>query len=279
MMPGLRRLTTADLPAAQRLSAAFGWPHRLEDWALVHALGSGHAVELDGQLAGTVLGWRFGAEAAAIGMIIVAPTAQGRGLGRRLTEAMLAELGPCRIALLATEAGRPLYAKLGFQPTGLVRQHQGKALAGGRQAPRPGEALRPLSGGDVAALAALDRMATGLDRSKALAALLEVAEGVVLERDGTPAGFALLRRFGHGHLIGPVIAPDTASAQALIGHWLDARGGEFLRIDVPDAAGLGPWLAKRGLADVGTALPMLRGVPAPPPRGPQSFALINQALG
>ena len=33
-----RAMTRADLPAAHRLSAQLNWPHRLEDWALLHRL-------------------------------------------------------------------------------------------------------------------------------------------------------------------------------------------------------------------------------------------------
>ena len=139
--------------------------------------------------------------------------------------------------------------------------------------------IRAIGPGDLPALSALDAEATGLERGPAVAALLGVSEGVVLDRGGEAAGFALLRRFGRGHLVGPVVAPDAEGAKALIGHWLGSRCGQFLRIDVPEEAGLGAWLAGFGLVAVDTAVPMLRGEAPTPGRHARCFALISQALG
>jgi hypothetical protein len=112
-----------------------------------------------------------------------------------------------------------------------------------------------------------------------IAALLKMSEGVVLDRGGEAVGFALLRRFGRGHVVGPVVAPDAAAAKALIAHWLGSRSGQFLRIDVPEETGLSGWLAGLGLVEVDTAVAMLRGEVPPPHEGVRRFALVNQALG
>ncbi|HWX47140.1 MAG TPA: GNAT family N-acetyltransferase [Roseomonas sp.] len=275
----LRRLAPEDLAAAHGLSRAVSWPHRLEDWQFVHDLGFGLAAARSGALLGTAMGWRFGARHAALGMIIVAPEEQGQGLGRRLTAAVLAELEGRGVLLHATTAGLPLYASLGFVETGEVRQHQGAAFSVGVVPLGAGERLRPLGRSDAPALAALDAAATGLDRAPLIAALLASSEAVVLDREGRPAGFSLLRRFGRGHVIGPVVAPDEAAARALVAHWLGVRSGQFLRIDVPAESGLSPWLQELGLAQVGGGTAMLRG-PAPQPDGAvRRFALVNQALG
>ncbi|MFB9971535.1 GNAT family N-acetyltransferase [Pseudoroseomonas cervicalis] len=281
--PVLRPLRQADLAAAQGLSAAVSWPHRLEDWQFLHALGQGVAAEAEGRLLGTAMGWRFGAAQGALGLVIVAPEARGRGLGRALTEAVLAGLEGRGVTLHATADGFPLYASQGFVPLGEVVQHQGAAFSVGLVPLEKGERLRPLGRNDAALLAALDEAATGLSRGPVLEALLAVAEGVVLERDGAPCGLSLLRRFGRGHVIGPVLAPDAAAAQALIAHWLGVRGGQFLRIDLPAEAGLSDWLQGLGLVRVDGVRPMRRGAaPVPRPWRGQPvtrFALISQTLG
>lgn len=275
----LRRLEPADLAAAAQLSRAVSWPHRLEDWQFVAAFGTGVAAAEDGQLLGTAMAWHYGATHAALGMVIVAPQAQGRGLGRRLTTALLDGLEGRSVQLNATVAGFPLYASLGFGAAGTVHQHQGAAFSVGLVALAPGERLRPLGRSDAALLMALDRAGTGLDRAPMLQALLAQAEGVVLERDGVAIGASLLRRFGRGHVIGPVLAPDAAAARALIAHWLGVRSGQFLRIDVPAESGLSPWLQEMGLAQVDVGTAMRRGSPPPEGQSTQRFALINQALG
>jgi ribosomal protein S18 acetylase RimI-like enzyme len=276
----LRRLEAADLEAAQGLSRAVSWPHRVEDWQFVHGLGFGLAAEAEGRLAGTAMGWRFGADHAALGMVIVDPAAQGCGIGRRLTGAVLDGLEGRVVQLTATAAGFPLYASLGFVAEGEVRQHQGAAFSIGLVPLAPGERLRPMGRSDAALLARMDRAATGQDRGAMLEALLAQAEGVALERDGEAVGFALLRRFGRGHVLGPVIAPDAVAAKALIAHWLGVRSGQFLRIDVPAESGLSPWLQELGLAQAGGGTVMRRG-PAPLAEagGPRRYALVNQALG
>lgn len=277
----LRPLATGDLAAAQALTRAVGWPHRREDWALALRLGSGVAAEQDGTLLGTALRWTYGAADARIGMIVVAPSAQGRGLGRLLTRRALAPLRRRGVTLHGTEAAMALYASLGFAKLGVVRQLQGAAIRPGVLALRAGERLRPIGRSDPERLAALDQVATGWDRRRMLAALLDAGSGVVLDRAGTIRGFALLRRFGHGHVIGPVVAPDAASAKAMVLHCLATHAGQFMRIDVPEETGLVAWLLRLGLADAGAVTFMRRG-PAPPAcrRGqPGVYALASQALG
>lgn len=276
----LRPLTPDDLPAAQALTAALRWPHRVEDWAFALALGEALAAEVEGRLAGTAFGWRHGADFATLGLVIVDDALQGRGIGRRLTQGVLDRLGEgCRVLLHATEPGLPLYRSLGFRPVGEIRQHNGLVVAAGGEAPPPGFRLRPLRPEDVPDLLALDAEATGMARAALLHAVLPLAEGVVLERGGRAAGFALIRPFGRGEVVGPVVAPGVAAARALIGHWLAARIGRFLRLDVPPESGLGAWLAAQGLPEVSGVIGMMRG--APPARSPELgvYGLVSQSLG
>lgn len=275
----IRPMAPADLPAAHALSQAVRWPHRVEDWRLALGLGEGVVAEAGGVVVGTAMAWRFGARGGSTGMVIVAPGRQGQGIGGRLMAAILPALGDRTVMLHATEAGVPLYRRLGFAPAGDVRQHQGLARPPGPIAVEPGERLRPVTAGDVAALAALDEAATGMDRGAALRALLGVSEGVVLERGGAACGFALLRPFGRGRVIGPVAAPDSGAARLLAGHWIGRHAGDFLRMDVPAASGLPPWLAAQGLEQVDAVTRMVRGPVPAAGHAVRSFALANQALG
>lgn len=278
LQPMIRALVPGDLATAQGLSAAVSWPHRLEDWSFAQSLGQGFAIDVGRRLVGTAMCWPFGPDWGTLGMVIVAPDLQGRGLGGRLMEAAMAQLGDRGIQLHATPAGEPLYARLGFAPVGTIRQHQGAAFSVGFHAPRAGERLRPAGRADLAVLTALDSAATGMARGPAIAALVGDAEGIVLDRDGVASGFAMLRRFGRGKVIGPVVAPDPEAARLLVAHWLGQRQGEFIRIDVTDDSALSGWLEEVGLPEVDAVTRMVRGRP-PAPAAVRSFALVSQALG
>lgn len=278
-MTGLRRMTVADLAAAHELSSEQKWPHRIEDWEMLFGLGFGYVVERDGDVIGTAMAWLYGDDAATLGMVIVSPKAQGMGLGRRLMEAVLGDLGDRTVLLNATDEGAPLYRKLGFEPIRPVFQHQGAAFAVPMAELIPDERVRPLGAKDMPTLHGLARRATGMDRDTLLDALVPGAQGVVLTRCNEPVGFALFRRFGRGYVVGPTVAPDTGGAKALISHWLGSNSGMFCRLDIPEESGLGGWLDELGLPCVGRVMRMVRG--SAPARDPSitTFSLTTQALG
>ena len=278
-MAALRALREADLPAASALTGSFQWPHRPEDWAFMHALGQGLAVERAGKLAATGLLVPYGEEAAALGMVSVAPELQGQGLGRAMMQGLLDLAGSRVVGLYATQAGEKLYRQLGFATLGAACQFQGATFTTTLQPLPDGERVRPTGRSDRVAIAALDRAATGLDRSMLVNALLKTGTAVVLDRGGAPAGFAVLRRFGRGQVIGPVMAEDMVGAKALVSHFLNLTPGQFIRVDVVEDSGLAPWLAALGLSDAGRVLHMVRGA-APVPTGPgRRFALAGQTFG
>jgi predicted N-acetyltransferase YhbS len=275
----VRELASGDLAAAHGLSRAVQWPHRREDWQFALELGRGCAAEVDGRLVGTAMHWCFGRSQAALGMVIVDPQFQGRGIGRRLMKTALDRLGDRSIALHATPQGQALYARLGFVAVGEVRQHQGAAFVAPVVELAKGERLRPAGRRDGATLAALDASAAGMPREAMLEALLARAEGMVLDRDGEVTGFALLRRSGRGYVIGPVVAPDVERAKALIALCIGRHAGNFLRIDVPAQSGLTDWLDALGLAGMDVVLQMRRGAAPRHSAAIGRYALVNQALG
>jgi predicted GNAT family N-acyltransferase len=275
----LRRMTADDLPAAHALSSEQKWPHRIEDWDMLLGLGFGYVAQRDGEVIGTAMAWTYGDDAATLGMVIVSPTAQGMGLGRRLMEAVMGALGNRTILLNATDEGVPLYRKLGFEPVGPVFQHQGAAFAVPVAQLIADERVRPLGAKDMGTLHSLARRASGMDRDALLDALVPGAQGVVLTRSNEPVGFALFRRFGRGYVVGPTIAPDPGGARALISHWLGSNSGIFCRLDVPEESKLCGWLDELGLPCVGRVMRMVRGpLPAVDP-AVTIFSLTTQALG
>jgi ribosomal protein S18 acetylase RimI-like enzyme len=277
----LRPMTGADLPAAHALSAELRWPHRPVDWEQVFAHAQGIVAERDGEIVATGLRWLWGEHHATLGLVIVSPACQGRRIGHRLMSALLEGLDGRTVLLHATAEGKGLYERLGFARVGELRQHQGVARPAPLDALAPGWRLRPAGVHEAPALQSLDALARGMPRNALIADLLASADAcVVLDHDNAPRGFAMLRRFGRGHIIGPVVAPDAEGAKALISHFSSLNAGHFTRIDIDFDSGLAEWLENIGLLRVDAPTTMVRGAPlATPPQGPALFAIVTQAVG
>jgi GNAT superfamily N-acetyltransferase len=284
--PSYRRFTSDDITAAHGLSVAVRWPHRADDWRFMYDAGTGFVAEENGTVIGTALCWKFGADRGTLGLVIVSSANQGRGIGHKLMELVLEELGNRVTFLHATVAGKPLYEKLGFVTCGELTQHQGTLGGVAAVAPPPGEHLRAATPEDMPRLIELASRASGLDRTATIPALLEFAQGVVLERDGEMLGFSLCRPFGRGYSIGPVVAKnssDDRGARALISYWLARHAGDFVRIDVPGDAGISDWLTGLGMTRVDSVEKMVRNAStdareAAPDATWRAYGIINQAM-
>jgi GNAT superfamily N-acetyltransferase len=274
----IRPMLPEDIPAATELSEELQWPHREEDWALFLTLGEGLVAELVGKIVGTVLGWRFGSDRASIGMVIVSSAVQKIGIGRKLMQAMIDQLGDRSISLNSTDAGVPLCEGLGFMETGRVYQHQGLVHEAPLSDLQPGERVRPNGRAD-SELAELYSDSSGTDRHELFHALAANSRTVVKSRENEAVGFAMLRRFGSGWSIAPVVAPDFHSAKTLILHWLAAKKGRFCRVDVTTESDLSGWLTSLGMPCVGSVRTMVLG--AAPISGARAkvFAVAAQGLG
>jgi GNAT superfamily N-acetyltransferase len=185
-----------------------------------------------------------------IGNLVVRKDLRGKGIGSALMgkalEALL-EAGARTVWLTASEAGRFIYERLGFDVIDAVKRWYGSGSSG-----EGGEAT-DYSRTD---LLALDRAGWGDDRAKIIAEAL--ARGKVIARDG---GFLISQPDTEGVQLGPWGAdgPETAGALLDIAR---TRAGEGTRLflDVParnvDAA---PLMHSRGFSERGSALLMFLG--------------------
>lgn len=265
---------TQHLQGALALSRQAGWPHRREDWEMALALSNGVVALENEKVVGTTLTTRYGADCATINMVVVDEAMRGRGLGRRLMEAGLdaARGMPCR--LIATQEGLPLYEKMGFREVGTILQHQGFCAA--VDAPVDVEWAQPRH---LPEIAALDQDAFGADRGGLISYLKNIGRFAVIRRDGHVVGFSVVRSFGRGDVIGPVVAENAEDARKLISFQIAARRDAFLRIDTTGSSGLSSWLVERGLVHVGGGTAMQRGDQAGKLSHTKTFALANQAFG
>jgi GNAT superfamily N-acetyltransferase len=250
-------MTEADIPKLHQLSISVGWPHRPEDWALAIDLGQGiFAADEIGRVVGSAMWFSAGDDLAVIGMVVITPRLQEHGAGRWMMEQILGEMGERDKVLNSTRAAFRLYLSLGFQPGLTVWQHQGHVVA--NPTVQPG--ARPMRASDETAIRALDTAAFSAERRALFDRLMTLSEGTVIEREGEIRGFALCRRFGRGHVIGPVVAGSQEDAVALIAPHVAAHAGTFVRVDTREAEGpLRDYLIASGIRFFDTVTSMSKG--------------------
>lgn len=259
-----------DLDAALRLSTGAGWNQRLDDWRMLLQLApaGGFAAAIDGTIVGTAIGIDYGTF-GWIAMMLVDPAWRGRGLGARLLEAAIGAVRPeIAIRLDATPLGRPLYRRYGFEDEDALTRHMAEPLGVARGGPLDAARDRPSRG-------VVDRTVEPL--SKRVRRLTADRLPAVIERDDRIFGahrrilleWALDNAGQYAHTIdsdagvhysfgrpgrlfdqiGPVVAADDETAQALVSASLVAAQGKPVVVDAFDRhGGFTDWLRNRGFA-------------------------------
>ncbi|NNE23613.1 MAG: GNAT family N-acetyltransferase [Rhizobiales bacterium] len=282
MAAGIFPFAPRDIEEAHRLSANIGWPHTIDDWQFAASVGQGYVARDNGQLVGTCLTWPLDHNVATLGLLIVAPHAGGRGLGRTLLRAAIEDHPTQTIVLHATDIAVPLYISEGFVQDGWVRQVQG-IVSQPDVDEEPGDRgwlLRTVeSQTDLSTIFTLDRQATGIDRGRILNAVLKSSDGTILCQGDQTVGFALFRPFGRGFVIGPVVAASEQGARFMLSRLLNALFGKFVRLDIVDRRIDVAWLSRFGLEEVARVQVMRKGPVTPPVSKYQKFTLIGHAFG
>lgn len=278
-----RPVATEDVARLHELAVGVGWPHRPEDLRQIISLAKGYvACDEIGRVGGSALWFPLGEDAACIGMVITPPRMQSRGAGSWLMQKVLSDIGKREIFVNATPQAIRLYEQLGFGEYGLGQQMQGHTKAPETPPPVPtGLALRPLSRVDLPALLALDREASGHDRTAVLLRMLEPADGVLLlDEGGAAVGYAFSRPFGRGELLGPVIARNDDEAIALANHFLLRHIGNYMRLDTLAPPGkFTDFVESCGLAASTTITHMRLNPKAVGSGTVRSYAMVGQAFG
>ncbi|MFF2779612.1 GNAT family N-acetyltransferase [Streptomyces sp. NPDC058052] len=275
----VRRLGPADLLACADLSENRGWLREEHKWGLLLTAGTGYGIDDpagDGLLAACVV-TSYGPELAAIGMVLVAERYARRGVGRRLMRYVLAEAGETPLTLYATANGQPLYEGLGFTEVGRSEMLKGHFSAA---VPAPRVPVRPATAEDLQEILRLDEEIFGLDRTPLITRLPAFADHLrVAVEDGAIIGFAAAWPNMDTHVVGPLIARDTATAQALVAS-LAAATDRPLRTDVDlRHTELLDWLKENGLDPVITNAMMVRSTPGLPGDADRRFAPLTVAAG
>ncbi len=265
-----RLLSPTDLDDCTRLAQDRDWPPERHKWGLLFEVGEVYGIDApDGDgLAATTILTRYGHDHAVISMVLTASRYGRQGLAGKLMEHALREAGDRAVSLHATENGRPLYERLGFRTVGRVAKHTGVFRG------EPSGRTRPATAADLDEILALDTEVFGTDRSALLRRMFGFGEQVRIAEGG----------FGHAWrnddevVIGPVVARDQETAEALIGD-LALHVGGVVRLDLDLAKdGLVRWAGEHGIGNPWTVSLMVRGGDLPGDRSRQ-FLPFMQALG
>jgi GNAT superfamily N-acetyltransferase len=283
-LPGdlrLRDATAEDLPAIVELRESVGWS--AHEWALRAAIKPPDArcllvVDSEDQVVAVGSGIAF-EKLGFVGNMIVAQDHRRRGIGSAVLDAVvgfLVQRGCSRLELFATPAGRPLYARHGFEltdPSAMVTVPRGAPLEGGAD-------LLIEEADDVDELSSYDRPRFGGSRRS----LLEMMGAdpqrplLVARAAGAIAGYLWLRP--DGPRVGPFVADRPAVAAALLrAAFVHTPDAEALSLNLP----MGNAPGTRWLRDLGIELEpwdgrMGRG-PKLPRRDDTIYANVVGALG
>ncbi|MFF9297865.1 GNAT family N-acetyltransferase [Streptomyces althioticus] len=275
----IRRLTLRDLTACADLSEDRGWPREEHKWGLLLAAGRGQGVDApDGGLAAACVVTEYGPREqpslAAVGMVLVAERHSRQGLGRRLMRHVLEEAGTTPLTLHATPLGRPLYEELGFKVTGQAEMVRGHFVPSGRT----DVPTRTATAEDLPAILRLDEEVFGMDRTHIVTRLPAFADQLrVAEEDGRIIGYTAAWPNMDTHVVGPLIARDTATAQALIAS-LAAHTNRPLRTDIDVRhRELLDWVKEHGLTPVAFNAVMTHGITELPGDWSRRFAPVTVA--
>ncbi|MFE3718033.1 GNAT family N-acetyltransferase [Streptomyces cyaneofuscatus] len=275
----VRRLTRGDLVACADLSEHRGWPRDEHRWGLLLSAGTGYGIaEPDGTgLVAACVVTSYGPRLAAVGMMLVAARHARQGIARRLMRHVMEETGSTPLALYATPEGQRLYEELGFAQVGRTERVLGRFRAEDRPA---AVTTRPAAADDLQAMVRLDLPVFGIDRTHLIARLPAFSDRLrVAEENGELTGYAALWPSGDAHVVGPLIARDTATAKALVTA-LAATTDRPLRADI-DARHeeLLGWLVERGLEPGSRTAVMTYGIEDLPGDATRRFAPLTIATG
>ena len=275
----IRTMRPDEISIAVDWAAAEGWNPGLADDACFASVDpEGFFIgELDGAPVATVSCVNYGARFAFLGFYIVRADLRGSGYGLRIWNAAIAHAGTRVIGLDGVVAQQENYRKSGFQLAYANVRYGGTVAA--PAAPRA--EIIALSDVPMAAVETDDATVFPAPRPAFLQAWISAAghAGCALLRDGRLAGWGVIRPCRKGFKIGPLVADDRATAEAVLSALLARVGGGEIFLDVPGINREAIALAQDfGLAPVFETARMYTGA-IPPLRMERVFGVASFELG
>lgn len=262
-MTDIRPMTPADVEPATAMILRGEWGDRrlLLEFATSHPECRPIVATDADAVVGTGIGTVNG-PAGWIGAIFVDPGARRHGIGRAITDRVIADLNEAgceTLLLVASNEGRPLYERLGFElQTSYATLEAPGAL--GTVAPNLDPGVRAFDSDDEPSMAALDRGATGEAREHLLSRFASPASAsVLIGPDGELDAFTVRAPWGGGGTIARSVDDGVRIVEA---RRASARPERLVRVGLPveNAAGI-ERLERLGWTRSWYAPRMIRGAP------------------
>lgn len=229
-------LKVDDLESIIGLSTIVGWDYTSKEVKVFLEAGTlfGHR-EVDGRLVSCAGVFSYG-KLASIGVVIVHPQQQGKGLGRVLMNRCLDEIDQLPVMLVSTQEGQRLYQSLGYQTVSSIHKLLSDCPIRFPNEPVLSGEISPISYADLDDAIRLDATVIGASRSAFLKSRFPFLNGGIVFRDydGMLQGYAMTVCRNGLLIVGPIVAPSREVSTAMIRH-LTAGWTGRVRIDVPSS--------------------------------------------
>ena len=272
----------SDIPAGLRLSEAAHWNQTAADWEFfLQSNPDGCCVaDIDGAVVATVATIRFGDAFGWVAMVLVDPSHRRTGLGTRMLHEALAMLSDMpTVRLDATPQGRRVYVPLGFRDEYALQR---MVCPANPRYLHEHEPVEQMTDEDFERVAAADAAIIGADRRLLLEMLRRNAPEyarVVRGASDSVSAYAFGRRGRTFEHVGPMLAPDEASARSLLSACLAVPRLRPLIMDVPVRPSWVSWLASSGFTTQRPFARMYRGVRHSGERTDAMFAIAGPEFG
>lgn len=230
----VKTLNQSDISQLLSLCDAVGWLHDTsfmkEQFETYLSIGNLFGHDNEGQLVSCIAVFPYKTGFTSLGMLIVHPDFQRRGLGRSLLDICIKNAPPLHpVTLIATDAGTPLYHTYGFNTVTSIHR-----LERNRTTAKLGSfATRTITSQDLNTLIQLDYKASGAHRPNLYSNLLQRAHlALKIEKNDRLEAFALCIRKGDTLCITPLIASNEEDTLHLLLSICNQWNGT-VRIDVP----------------------------------------------
>ena len=241
----------SDLAQAMQLSNNEGWNQCETDWRILLENPSNICLvaESNNEVIGTATALNHSDELAWIGMVLVNKAFRGQGIGKSLMLSIIENLKSFKsVKLDATQAGLPVYQKLGFVEERIIYRMTNSSYQNIIEKKSEIEP-RLILQNDFNEIIKFDHPIFGVNRKVLLESIYRnyPLKSFIIKKNNEISGYILGRDGLRYNYIGPLLALNLNHAKALLSEALKNLENQSVCLDVfQDKVDLIEWLESKG---------------------------------